>query len=541
VLASLLSATLSGLDGRPIRVEVDVAPGLPGFTIVGLADTGLQEARERVRGAIRNSGYEYPPRRITVNLAPAELRKGGASLDLAIALGTLVGSEQVVANGRWAVLGELSLGGELRPVPGLLPMVDAMSRRHVSRVVVPLDGVAEAGLAVGIDVVPAATLAEAAAILRERRHGRSRTRPPRAELAADPTIQARLTIPAGVDSGGGESGRLDAGARGTGPGYEQAPDLAEVRGQLEARRAIEIALAGGHCMVMIGPPGSGKTLLARTVPGLLPPLDDEEARMATVIASVSGTEPIRGLVRTRPFRAPHHTISHVAMVGGGPHMSPGEVTLANNGVLFLDELPEFDRSSLEALRQPLEDGRVAISRVGRAAVFPARFQLIAAMNPCPCGHAGEGDGRCRCGPGIVARYASRISGPLRDRIDLWVHMPRVEPREYVGEAAPEGSAIVGERIARARRRQLERAERENGRLGGRALRSACGLGAAEQAHAIRLAELEGWSARGIERLLRVARTVADLAGSDTVEGRHLDEAARFRSPSWQRAGLEAAV
>jgi magnesium chelatase family protein len=292
-------------------------------------------------------------------------------------------------------------------------------------------------------------------------------------------------------------------------------------------------------MVMIGPPGSGKTLLARTVPGLLPPLDDEEARVATVIASVSGCGPLTGLVRSRPFRSPHHTISYAAMVGGGPHLSPGEVTLANDGVLFLDELPEFDRATLEALRQPLEDGQVAISRVGRAAVFPARFQLIAAMNPCPCGHAGEGDGRCSCRPGVVDRYAARVSGPLRDRIDLWVHMPRVEPGEYVRSVAPEGTAEVAARISAARRRQIERRARPNSRLSGRALRAACALGPAEQAHAVRLAELEGYSARGIERLLRVARTVADLASRDAVEEPHLDEAARFRSPSWRPATYQA--
>ncbi|HEY1168381.1 MAG TPA: ATP-binding protein [Candidatus Limnocylindrales bacterium] len=353
------------MDGRPIRVEVDVAPGLPGFSIVGLADTALQEARERVRGAIRNSGYEYPPRRITVNLAPADLRKSGASLDLAIALGILVGSEQVRANGPWAVLGELSLGGELRPVPGLLPMVVALSRRRVRRVVVPLEGLAEARLADSIDVSAAATLAEAATLLRESRRGRTRSRPPRVELASN----------VAAESGPDEVGLV--GGVGTDPG----PDLAEIRGQLEARHALELALAGSHSMVMIGPPGSGKTLLARTAPGLLPPLDDDEARVATVIASVSGRGPVTGLVRTRPFRSPHHTISYAAMVGGGPRMSPGEVTFANDGILFLDELPEFDRATLEALRQPLEDGRVAISRVGRAAVFPSRFQLIAAMNP----------------------------------------------------------------------------------------------------------------------------------------------------------------
>jgi magnesium chelatase family protein len=311
-----------GLDGWPIRVEVDVAPGLPGFTLVGMADTALQEARERVRGAIRNSGYEYPPRRLTVNLAPAELRKSGASLDLAIALGILVGSEQVAANGRWAVLGELSLGGELRSVPGLLPMVLALTRRRVGRVVVPLEGLAEARLAPriagGIEVVGAATLAEAATVLRESRRGRPRGKPPRVELASERAGDGGIAAASDAVSGAFVT--------------EPCPDLAEVRGQLEARRAMELALAGGHCIVMIGPPGSGKTLLARTVPGMLPPLDDDEARVATIIASVSGSGPLIDLVRTRPFRAPHHTLSYAAMVGGGPHMSPGEVTLANDGV-----------------------------------------------------------------------------------------------------------------------------------------------------------------------------------------------------------------
>jgi magnesium chelatase family protein len=256
---------------------------------------------------------------------------------------------------------------------------------------------------------------------------------------------------------------------------------------------------------------------------------------------VASTTPVSGLVRQRAFRAPHHTISYAAMVGGGPHLSPGEVTLAHDGVLFLDELPEFDRGTLEALRQPLEDGQVSISRVGRAAVFPSRFQLVAAMNPCPCGHAGEGDGRCRCQPAIVDRYAGRVSGPLRDRIDLWVHMPRVRPEEYVAQASPEGSADVARRVSLARQSQMERQKCLNSELSGRALRSACGLNSLAQAQAIRLADLEGWSARGTERLLRVARTVADLAGAERVDCVHLDEAARFRSPARRPGDYRAVV
>lgn len=454
-----------------------------------------------------------------MNLSPADLPKAGASVDLAIAVGMLMGSEQFrAAPGRIALIGELGLGGEVRRVPGLLPMLASLAHYGIQRAIVPADSLAEAKLVRSIESVGCRTLDEAVTQLRARRRA-SPTAPARVALADESIASDPL--------GGADVGPRSAGGRTLGPAI---PDISEVRGQAEARRALEIALAGGHGIIFIGPPGGGKTLLARTIPGLVPALGDDDALAATIVASASGERPIVGLVRTPPFRAPHHTSSYAAMVGGGPGLAPGEVTRADHGTLFLDELPEFDRDVLEALRQPLEDGRVTIARAARSVTFPASFQLVAAMNPCRCGNTGVRP--CECPRGARDRYMNRISGPLRDRIDIWVWMPGISAASIVSGIEPESSAVVARRIAAARTIQMERSSAVlNARVSGHALREICALGRVERIRAIALADGEHMSGRGTDRLLRVARTIADLEACARVLVVHLEEAARWRAPA----------
>jgi magnesium chelatase family protein len=498
MLACVRTAAVYGIDACAIRVEVDVSHGLPCFAMVGLPDAGIRESRDRIRSAIRNSGFEFPPHRITVNLSPADLRKEGASFDLPIALGVLAAAGPIARRDIADVLliGALSLDGGILPSRGVLPVAAAARRDGYRALLLPHGNRGEAAVVAGLHLYGVRTLAEAVAALNDPGGFTPDPGPP--------------PVPAPAAAG-------------------CPPDFADVHGQLLARRALEIAAAGGHNTLLVGPPGAGKTMMARRVAGILPPLSFDEALEVTSIHSVAGlVPPGGGLLSSRPFRAPHHTVSDIALVGGGAVPRPGEISLAHHGVLFLDELPEFNRHALEVLRQPLEEGIVRVSRAARTATFPAAFMLVGAMNPCPCGYAGTDARECRCTPQQVARYGSRLSGPLRDRIDLSVAVSALPPRDLQKEDAGESSAAIGGRVVEARSRQLARDHTLNARLEGRRLRHAARLSEDGRHLMERAMTRLTLSARGFERVLRVARTIADLDASDPVSADHVGEALHFR-------------
>lgn len=502
MLAFISSCGLSGIEGFAVDVEVNLAHGMPMFEIVGLPDASVKESRERVRAAIKNSGYAFPADRLTVNLAPADLKKEGPSFDLPIALGMLlcVGLIDQAALKDICIFGELSLDGSVRPLRGALPMVISAMERGVQRIMLPRENVNEICCIEGIEVYPVSTLCEAV------HHFVGQT--PIAPIAP---VEYKMLV----------SHR------------EFTEDFCHVKGQKNAKRALEIAAAGGHNVLMIGPPGSGKTLMARCMPTILPDMTFEEALESTRIHSVVGSVPTSGLMTERPFRSPHHTASHASLVGGGASALPGEISKAHNGVLFLDELPEYRRDVLEALRQPMEDGFVTITRVNAQSTYPARFVLICSMNPCPCGHLGSRTQQCRCTPAQVRRYLNRISGPLLDRIDMHIEVESIPADRLADVALEEESASIRARVESAREVQRQRYKKLpihcNADLNARTLAQACRMQPQARELLMLSTERLNFSNRAYTRILKVARTIADLEHAEEITEIHIAEAVQYRT------------